>query len=182
MCVEQARAAGRAALVQDWDGPSGRCGGIDQQDDPLPDQFGAHLVEAALEADGAVLGDAAAVLEAEDRVELVVGRGRAQAAGGQRPLVERGALVVEAAVGSAVVLAFDPGPETAVEGVEAGGGGLVQGRQELGSAGSEKALDFSLVKSFRKRVSPNKREVRMRWSSPIRTIRCAGDRIRSTPG
>ena len=84
------------------------------------------------------------MLEAEDRVELVVGRGRAQAAGGQRPLVERGALVVEAAVGSAVVLAFDPGPETAVEGVEAGARGLVQGRQELGSAGPEKTLDFPL--------------------------------------
>ncbi len=102
MRVEQGRVAGRTTVVPDRDGPAGRRGGIDQQDDPLPDQFGADLVEAALEADGAVLGDTATVLEAEDRVELVVRRGRAQTARGQRPLVQRGALLVEAAVWSAV--------------------------------------------------------------------------------
>ncbi len=92
----------------------------------MPDQFGADLVEAALEADGAVLGNAAAVLEAEDRVELVVRRGRADAARGQRPLVQRRAVLVEA-----------------------GGRGLVEGRQELRSTGAEKSLDFALGKDCR---------------------------------
>ena len=67
MRVEQGRVAGRTTVV--------------------PDQFGADHVEA-------VLGDTATVLEAEDRVELVVRRGRAQAARGQRPLAQRGALLV----------------------------------------------------------------------------------------
>ena len=72
----------------------------------------------AAQADGAVLHDAAFGFEQEQVVELGPRVGIAHVCAGGGPAVER-RLAVKAAVGGVAVLAFDPGPEVAVERVEA---------------------------------------------------------------
>ena len=61
--------------MDDVEGPSGRRLRVVAQDDPLPDEEGIDLVEAAVQADGAILVDAAPGLEEEDLVEVEGGVG-----------------------------------------------------------------------------------------------------------
>ena len=178
--VEQGGLAGLLAVVQDRDGSVAGDGGVVQQDDVLADERGVDLVQGALEADGAVLADTALEAVAEERVEIGVGADEADAGGGAGPGVERG-FAVEAAVGAEMVLAFAPGGPAGVEGVEAAGVVLAEQGQELHAHGAEEALDLAAVQGSRMQASPNQRECRRRWSSPIRIIRYVGGRSRSTP-
>ena len=95
-----------------------------------------------MQAHGAVFHDAAFGLEEEEVVEAGVGVRVAHVVPGEIPLVERGA-PVEAAMGREVVLALDPGPQGAVQGVEAGGGLGGEVAQPGGAKGSEEAFDLS---------------------------------------
>ena len=140
--VEQGGLASGLASVQDRNGTVAGDGGIVQQDDVLADERGVDLVEGALEADGAVLADAALEAVAEERVEIGVGADKADAGGGAGPGIERG-FAVEAAVGAEMVLAFAPGGPAGVEGVEAAGVVLAEQGQELHADGAEEAFDLA---------------------------------------
>ena len=141
--VEDGGLAGGLAVEDDLQGASGGCRGVVAQDDGAADEDGVDLVESSLEADGAVLHDAAPVLEQEHVVEHRAGVGIPHAGAGGRPPVER-RLAVEAAVRGLVVLAFDPRPQAAVEGPDA----VERVEAEVGepafAEGSEPSLDLSL--------------------------------------
>ena len=96
-----------------------------------------------MQAHGAVLHDAAFGLEEEQVVEVEVGAGVTHVFACERPLLERGA-PVDAAMGRLVVLALDPGPEAAVERLEAQGGIGVEAFEPGGAERSEEPLDFPL--------------------------------------
>ena len=121
--------------------------GVVAQGDGLADEPGVALVEPCVEAHRSVFHHAAFGLEEEEVVEVGAGVGRAHVVACEGPLVERGA-PVEAAVGGAVVLALDPGPQGAVQRVEALGslGGEVG--EHRGAKGSEEALDVSLPRGL----------------------------------
>ena len=113
----------------------------------MPDEVGVDLVESAVEADGAVFHDAALGLEEEEVVEVEMGVGVAHVLACERPLVEGGASV-EAAVGGVVVLALDPGPQGAVERLQALGGCGGEVGEHRGAQGAEEAFDFSLPRGL----------------------------------
>ena len=124
----------------------GREGGaswVVAQGDGLADEHGVDLVESAVEAHGAVFHHAAFGLEEEEVVEVCAGVGVAHVRACEGPLVERGA-PVESAVGGEVVLALDPGPQGAVQCVEAGSGLGGEVGEPGGAKGAEEAFDFSL--------------------------------------
>ena len=77
--VEAGGLSGRLSVVDHVEGPAGRRPGVVAQDDVLPDQERIDLVEAAVQADGAVLVDAALDLEEEGVVEVEGGVGVAHA-------------------------------------------------------------------------------------------------------
>ena len=129
--------------MDDLDGARRRSVGVVAQEDGLADEHGIDLVESAVEADGAVLHHAAFGLEEEQLVEVEAVVGVAHVVGAERPLVEGGA-PVESAVGRLVVLGLDPGPQGAVQCVEAGGGFGGEVAQPGGAKGAEESLDFSL--------------------------------------
>ena len=116
--VEAGGGACTLAVVDDGDGACRWCVGVVAQGDELPDEVGVDLVESAVEAHGAVFHHAAFGFEEEEVVEVGAGVGVAHVVACEGPLVEGGA-PVEAAMGGAVVLALDEGPQGAVEGVEA---------------------------------------------------------------
>ena len=116
--VEAGGGACPLGVADDLDGARRRCVGVVAQGDELPDEVGVDLVEPAVEADGAVFHHTAFGLEEEEVVEVGAGVGVAHVRACERPLVE-GGTAVESAVGGLVVLALDPGPQGAVEGVEA---------------------------------------------------------------
>ena len=136
------------ALVDDCDGALWRCVWVVAQGDELPDEVGVDLEEPGVEADGAVFHDAAFGLEEEQLVEVCAGVGVAHVVAGERPLVE-GGVPVESAMGRLVVLALDPGPQGAVQGIEAFGGcgGEVVG-EHRGAKRAEEAFDFSLSRGL----------------------------------
>ena len=109
----------------------------------MPHEDGIDLVEPPVQAHGAVLHDAAFGLEEEQVVEVEVGTGVTHVFACERPLLERGA-PVDAAMGRLVVLALDPGPEAAVERLEARGGIGVEAFEPGGAERSEEPLDFPL--------------------------------------
>ena len=110
--VEDRGLAGGLAVEDDLERTVGRRCGIVAQDDGAADEDGVGFVEASVEADGAVLHDAALDLEQEHVVEVGTGIGVADVGAGGGPPVQ-GRLAVEAPVRGLVVLAFDPGPEAA---------------------------------------------------------------------
>ena len=130
------------AVVDDLDGSRRRCIGVVTQGDGFADEDGIDLVEPAVQAQRAVFHHAAFGLEEEEVVEVGGGVEVAHVVPGERPLLERGA-PVEAAMGRLVVLALDPGPQGAVQCVEAGGGLSGEMAQPGGAKGSEEALDLS---------------------------------------
>ena len=130
-------------VVGDLDGARRRSVGVVAQGDGFADEHGVDLVEPSVEAHGAVFHHAAFGLEEEEVVEVEVGVGVAHVVPGEGPLVERGASI-EAAVGRLVVLALDPGPQGAVQCVEAGGGLGGEVAQPGGAKGAEEAFDFPL--------------------------------------
>ena len=77
--VEAGGLSGRLSVVDHVEGPAGRRPGVVAQDDVLPDEDGIGLVEAAVQADGAVLVDAAPGFEEEGVVEVEGGVGVAHA-------------------------------------------------------------------------------------------------------
>ena len=121
----------------------GRRGRVVAQDDLLPDEEGIDLVEAAVQADGAILVDEAPGLEEEDLVEVEGGIGVADACTGQCPLLERRA-PLDAAMGGVVILALDPGPEAAVQGLEAVQSLRIEVVEPAGAQRPEEALDLTL--------------------------------------
>lgn len=70
-----------------------------------------EVVEASVEADGAVVHDAALGLEQKQVIQIVGSIEVADLAGCQRPLFERG-LAVQPAMGMVMVFAFEVGPQT----------------------------------------------------------------------
>ena len=124
-------------------GREGGAVGVVAQDDGLADEHGVDLVEPSVQAHRAVFHHAALGLEQEQVVEVEAGVGVAHVVTGERPLVERGASV-ESAMRRLVVLALDPGPQGAVQCVEAGGGLGGEVAQPSGAKRPEEALDFSL--------------------------------------
>ena len=145
-------------VVDDCDGSRRRGVWVVTQGDGLADEHGVDLVEPAVEADGTVLHDAALGLEEEEVVEVEVGV--AHVVPGERPLVERGA-PVESAVGRLVILALDPGPQGAVQCVEAGGGLGGEVAQPSGAKRSEESLDFSLIVGRRMQIAVLRRYSRL---------------------
>ena len=141
--VEAGGGACGLGVVDDLDGPRRRRVGVVAQGDDLPDEVGIGLVEPSVQADGTVFHHAAFGLEEEEVVEVCAGVGIAHVLACERPLVERGT-PVESAVGGEVVLALDPGPQGAVQGVEALGGLGGEVGEPGGAKGAEEALDFSL--------------------------------------
>ena len=117
--------------------------GVVAQGDGVPHEDGIDLVEPPVQAHGAVLHDAAFGLEEEQVVEVEVGTGVTHVFACERPLLERGA-PVDAAMGRLVVLALDPGPEAAVERLEAQGGIGVEAFEPSGAERPEEPLDFPL--------------------------------------
>ena len=134
-------------VVDNLDGARRWCVGVVAQGDGFADEHGVDLVEPSVEADGAVFHHAAFGLEEEEVVEVEVGVGVAHVVPGERPLVERGA-PVESAMGRLVVLALDPGPQGAVQCVEAGGGLGGEVGEPGGAKGAEEAFDFSLPRGL----------------------------------
>ena len=86
-----------AAIVPDLNGPTGGCGRIVTQGNPLADEGGIDFEEGAVEADGAVFLDLAGGLEQEQLIEIETGLGEAYLRGGLCPALQWG-LSVEAAV------------------------------------------------------------------------------------
>ena len=129
--------------MADLQGARRRRLGVVAQGDGLSHEDGIDLVESPVQAHGAVLHDAAFGLEEEQVVEVEVGAGVTHVFACERPLLERGA-PVDAAMGRLVVLALDPGPEAAVERLEARGGIGVEAFEPGGAKRSEEALDFPL--------------------------------------
>ena len=126
-----------------WRGRPGGAAGSWRRNDGAPDEDGVDLVEASAEADGAVLHDAAPVLEQEHVVELRAGVGVAHVGAGGGPAVE-GRVAVEAAVRGLVVVALDPRPQAAVEGLDAADGVEVEVVEPALAQGSEPSLDLRL--------------------------------------
>ena len=130
-------------VVDDCDGSRRRGVWVVTQGDGLADEHGVDLVEPTVEAQRAVLHDAALGLEEEEVVEVCAGVGVAHVRACEGPLVEGGA-PVEAAMGGEVVLALDPGPQGAVQRLKALGGLGGEAGEPGGAKGAEEALDFSL--------------------------------------
>ena len=107
--------------------------GVVEDLDLLADEAVGGLVETALEAHGAVAGDAALGLHAHQAVE-VLGR-RADALGVVEETLERRA-PTEPAVGALVILALEPGPEDAVQSREVG-------EVDLGDVGQKGRADVA---------------------------------------
>ena len=159
MHVQGRRQPGVAVVMHDLEGPS-RPGRIEAQGHGLANEGGVGLVEAALEADGAVLGDPASRLEQEEVVEVEPGTGMADVSGGGGPPVER-RHAAEAAMGAHVVLALDPGVEPAVQGLEVAGVPVLEPRQDAAPDGPEEPLDLSLPGGVvRPRVDQDDAELR----------------------
>ena len=87
--------------------------------------------------------DEAPGLEEEDLVEVEGGIGVADACTGQCPLLERRA-PLDAAMGGVVILALDPGPEAAVQGLEAVQSLRIEVVEPAGAQRPEEALDLTL--------------------------------------
>ena len=87
--------------------------------------------------------DASFGFEEEDVVEVEGGVGVAHAGRGQGPLLERGA-ALEAAMGGVVILALDPRPQAAVQGLEAVEDRRIEMGEPAGAKGSEPTLDLAL--------------------------------------
>ena len=105
------------------------------------------VVEDGLASNGPhikLLNHPAPGLEEEEVVEVGAGVGVAHVRACERPLVERGP-AVEAAVGGAVVLALDPGPQGAVQRLQAHRGGGGEGGEPSCAQGPEEAFDFPLI-------------------------------------
>src|SRR3972149_12073227 len=83
-----------------------------------------------MQADGAVPLDFALLLEEKQLVEVTVRIDQTDVAGRHHPAVERGR-PVEPAMRTHVVLGLDPGPQPAIEGVQAPGVGLGERREQL---------------------------------------------------
>ena len=88
--------------------------------------------------------DLALLLEEKELVEVALRAHEADVLGGHRPAVERG-LAVEAPVRAVVVLALDPGPQPAIERVEASSVGVGERRQQLHAYRPKPALLLSLA-------------------------------------
>ena len=97
-----------------------RCGWVVAQHHILPHQCGFTLIDDAVEAHGAVLLDLAVDFEEEDLVEVQGKVREAHLIGVTCPALQ-GSFPVEPTMGGAMVFALDPGPEPAVERLEAAG-------------------------------------------------------------
>ena len=146
--------------MADLQGARRRRLGVVAQGDGLPHEDGIDLVEPPVQAHGAVLHDAAFGLEEEQVVEVEVGAGVTHVFACERPLLERGA-PIEAAMGRLVVLALDPGPEAAVERLEARGGIGVEAFEPGGAKRPEEALDFPLIVGRRMQIAVLRRYSRL---------------------
>ena len=113
----------------------------------MADQDGVGLVHPAVQAHRAVFHHAAFDLEQEQVVKIGGRVGVAHVRARERPLVQGGA-PVEAAMGRLVVLALDPGPQGAVQRVEALGGLGAKVGEPGGAKGSEEALDLALPRGL----------------------------------
>ena len=141
--VEAGGGACGLGVVDDLDGARRRRVGVVAQGDGFADEPGVGLVESCVEAHRSVFHDLAFGLEEEEVVEVCAGVGVAHVVPGERALVERGA-PVESAVGGAVVLALDPGPQGAVQRLKALGGLGAEVGEPGGAKGAEEAFDCSL--------------------------------------
>ena len=106
-------------------------GGVEAEQDGLADKRGIDLVDDAEEADGAVPLDLAFLLEEKHLVQFRFRPDQVDVVGGHHPAVERGH-TVEARVRAPVILALDPGPQPAVEGVQTQKVGATRVRREPG--------------------------------------------------
>ena len=136
--IESGGLSGGFPVMDDPDRARRRCLWVVAQGHGLPHEQGIDLVQASLQAHGAVLHDASFGLEQEQVVEVEGGVGVAHAVAGERPLLEGGARV-EATMGSVVVLALDPRPEASVERLEALGVFVPEVAEPSGAQGSEKS-------------------------------------------
>ena len=96
--VEDGGPSGLGAVVEDLQRSAGRGGRVVAQGDGAADQQRIDFVDAAVEADGAVVDDAALGLEQEQIVQFAGVLGVVDLCGAQRPLIERG-VAVQAAMG-----------------------------------------------------------------------------------
>ena len=98
--VQDGGDAGVGAVVADLQWAGGRHARVVAEGDRLANEERIDFVEATVQADGAVVHDAALDLEQKHLIEIVGGIEVADLAGAQRPLVERG-VAVQPAVGPA---------------------------------------------------------------------------------
>ena len=116
--------------MPDLQAACGWCRGVVTQDHILADERCVDFVDDSVQAHRAVALDAAFGFEQEQRVEVERRIGQTHVLATQGPLVEWRALR-EAAVRGVMVFAFDPGPEPAVESVEALEVSRLKRRQQL---------------------------------------------------
>ena len=131
--------------MEDLQGPGGRCAGVVADGDGLTDQQRVDLVEAAVEAEGAIVHDAAFGLEQKQVVQIDRLVEVADLLSAQRPLLQ-GCRGAETAMGTLMVFAFQVGPQAAVEGLDAGGVGGREGAEQLPADGAEEPFDLALAR------------------------------------
>ena len=130
------------AIVPDFDRTSWGCGGVIAHGDVFADERGVDLVDGAVQTQCSVFLDPVFGLEEEQLVEVEGGLWVSDFVGRLCPALEW-SLAIESAMRGVMVLAFDKGPEFAVEGFEGGGVIGAEVSQQLGANGSEPALDVS---------------------------------------
>ena len=101
---------------------AGGCAGIVAQRHGVADESGVDFEERAVQAHGAIALNAALGLEEEQGIQIEAWAGQAHLLGAHGPAIQR-RLILEAAMRRLVILALDPGPQTAIEGLEAVGVG-----------------------------------------------------------
>ena len=114
------------------------------EDDGAADEDGVYLVEASLEADGAVLTTRRRCSNRNTSSKLDPGRAGARRVGGRPPVELR--LAVEAAVRGLVAPAFDPRPQASVERLNAVERAGVEVGEPAFAEGPEPPLDLSLCR------------------------------------
>ena len=146
--IDQTRLADMApAVVNEQAAVGRRHGGVIAQDDAFADQGGRQLEQDAVESDGGVAVDLAGDLVAERLCQVDGGIERHDEMALGEPGIQRGG-ALQAAVGRAVIFAFQPGVEALVEIGDAGQLVDLQRGQELLADGAEESFHFPAASRF----------------------------------
>ncbi len=130
--VEHAGAFDELALAPDLHAARHGHAGVIAQRDGVADQGGIDFEQGAVQADSVIALHAALGLDLEQDIQIDSGAGQAgsRRASGRThgPALER-AVAVQAAMRAVVIFALDPGPQAAVQVVQAGGIDVAQSGQ-----------------------------------------------------